>query len=390
MENERDIIVVGAGPAGAATATALAQMGHDVLLLDRHQFPRDKTCGDAVPTGAIQLLSKLGMGEKIRRAEAQGEFYPLYEMLIVSPKGHVLEADFTKGKNGEDSYVAPRIYFDAMIQQHAIDSGAEFSQVHVKEPIIEGDHVVGVRARINGEAKEFRAKVVVGADGVTSAIARSLRPKSEQHRNNHRAVALRSYVEGIEELPNKIEFYFFKEILPGYAWIFPTGKNQANVGLGMRLDFFRQLNRPLEVMLDQFLELPDIKKRLLPDVKLRDTATWQLSFGSQQHLQYVFDGALLVGDAAGFINPLTGGGIHNALISAQLAAKTINEAFERGDFSLQAMQIYQQRCHDALWDSMKRSYRLQRWLMRFPFLVDFLVKWMDHNSEFARTFLTKV
>ena len=387
---ERDVIVVGAGPAGATAATALAQKGHDVLLLDRHQFPRDKTCGDAVPAGAIELLWRLGMREKIEQAVKRGEFYPLTGMLLVSPRGHELHAKFNHGKVGSASYVAPRLYFDALIQEHAIDSGAEFCQAQAKEPIVEDDKVVGIRARVNGGVKDLRARLVIGADGVTSVVTRHIRPKEAQHVDGHRAVALRAYIEDIEEFPEKVEFYLYKDILPGYAWIFPIGKNKANIGLGMRLDHFRKKKYNLEQMLEDFLEMPAIKKRLLNGGQLRDVATWQLNFGSQKNLQHTFDGAMLVGDAAGFINPLTGGGIHNALVSAELAAQVADEALQANDPSRARLQVYEQLCHDHMWESMRNSYWMQRSFMRFPILVDFLVKQMKENSQLAKTFLTKL
>lgn len=387
MEIERDVIVVGAGPAGATTATALAQKGRDVLFLDRFEFPRDKPCGDAVPTAAIKTLHRLGMRDKLEKAIERGEFYPLNQMLLVSPKGYRLETDFPEPGT---SFIAPRIHFDNVIHEHAIESGAEFLQAQVKGPILENDRVVGVRARTNGTERVFRSKVVIGADGVTSPIARALRPKTERHVDAHRAVALRAYIDDIKEFPHMIEFYLYEAILPGYAWIFPTGKNQANIGLGMRLDYFRRTKQRLEDMLAAFMEMPEIKGRLLNGGQLRDVATWQLNFGSQKKLHHVFDGALLVGDAAGFINPLTGGGIHNALISAELAANTVDEALSRGDTSRAGLRIYERLTHDKLWGGMKRSYRLQRWLMNFPFLVDFLVSRLKENSALAKVFLTKL
>lgn len=387
---ERDVIVVGAGPAGATTATALAQKGYDVLLLDRHQFPRDKTCGDAVPAGAIELLWRLGMREKIEKAVERGELYPLEGMLLVSPRGHELHAKFQHGKQGSDSYVAPRIYFDALIQEHAIASGAEFCQGQAKAPIIENGKVVGMQVQANGRTHNLRAKLVIGADGVTSVVTRRLRQKPQQHNDSHRAVALRAYIEDIEEIPKEVEFYLYKDILPGYAWIFPIGQNRANVGLGMRLDHFRKRKYNLEKMLQDFLEMPVIKKRLLRGGQLRDVATWQLNFGSQKNLQHVFDGAILVGDAAGFINPLTGGGIHNALVSAELAAQVADNALQANDLSRAKMQVYEQLCHEQMWESMRNSYLMQRTFMRFPILVDFLVKRMKENSALAQTFLTKL
>lgn len=383
---ERDVIVVGAGPAGATTAMALARKGRDVLLLDRQDFPRDKTCGDAVPAGAIELLYGLGMREKIDSAG----FYPVRKLLISSLKGYVLEADFRESPSGAESYVIPRLQFDVALQQHAVDSGAEFARAQVKEPIVEDGRVVGVRARRNGKLEEIRANMVVGADGATSVITRALRPENNRHLDKHRAVALRAYVEDLEELPHQIEFYLYKGIVPGYAWIFPIGEGKANIGLGMRLDIFRRQKRSLEEMLGVFMEMPAVKKRLKHGGQLRDVATWSLNFGSQNDLMHVYDGAILVGDAAGFINPLTGGGIHNSVVSGVFAADTIDDALTQGDVSAAALKIYEQRCHEEMWAGMRRSYFFQRAMGQFPFIVDFLVRRMNANSKFAEAFLTKI
>ncbi len=390
MSEKRDVIVSGAGPSGAATAAMLAQKGYDVLLYDRYDFPRDKVCGDAVPAGAVALLRGLGMGEKIDKAEAEGKFYPLDGLRIFSPRGYEMRAEFGDHENNSRSYVAPRMHFDATVQAHAVDSGAEFRVGTVKKPLLENGRVVGVTVAENGTTRDILARVVVGADGVTSPLARTLRPKSDQHKDMHRAVALRAYIEDLEEYPSEVEFYLYKEILPGYAWIFPTGLNQANIGLGMRLDHFRQRKEKLEGLLDQFLAMPAIKKRLKRGGQLRDVATWQLNFGSQKNLQHAYDGALLVGDAAGFINPLTGGGIHNGLLSAQAAATTLHEALQADDTSLNRLKIYEKRVHDSMWDSMKRAFTMQRWFLRLPILVDILARQMGNNNALARMFLTKL
>jgi geranylgeranyl reductase family protein len=387
---EWDVIVVGAGPAGATAAAALAQKGRDVLLLDRQQFPRDKACGDGIPTSCIEIMYRLGMREKVLDAVKQGDFYELNQMRLISPKGHLIEAKFKQFGDGIQAYVVPRVLFDVVIQQHAVESGAEFCQADVKGPILENGRVCGVQARVNGSVTTLRAKVVIGADGVTSAIMRALRPPAGQHVDWQRAVALRAYLDDFEEFPHEIEFYLYQAILPGYAWIFPIGKNRVNIGLGMRLDHFRHQKHNLKRMLNDFMAMPDIKKRLRPGSQVRDVSIWQLNFGSQKNLQHTYDGALLIGDAAGLINPLTGGGIHNAMISAELAAETVDEALKQGDTSRPAMKVYEQRCHEEMWDGMRRSYLLQKWLMRFPFVIDFLAKQFRENSQFAQIFLAKL
>ena len=383
--SEHEVIVVGAGPGGATAATALAQAGRDVALLDRQRFPRDKICGDA-----IRIMNDLGMAGKIAAARARGEFYPLDGMRLVSPSGRTLEVPFHGGPADEDSYVAPRLYYDAVIQQQAIDSGACFEQAEVEAPLLADGRVVGVRARRNGTMHEYRAPLVIAADGVTSTIMRQLRPETEQHVDMHRAVALRAYVEGMELFPHKVEFFLYEEVLPGYAWIFSAGDDLANIGLGMRLDVFRRNKHNLKKMLRDFLAMPAIRSRLREGHVVRDVAIWQLSFGSQKGLQHAFDGALLVGDAAGFINPLTGGGIHNALISGLLAAETAGEALKRGDFSRESLRVYEERCHEAMWSGMRTSFFYQRFLMNYPTLVDWLIRFLGRHGGVAKAFVSKL
>lgn len=390
MEQERDVIVVGAGPSGSTAAAALAQKGHDVLLLDRASFPRDKTCGDAVPAGAMRILRGLGMNGEINAARERGELYLLQGMRIISPRGNLLRAEFGEAGDLANSYVAPRYYFDTLIERLAEQSGAEFRQATVKGPEMENGRVVGVRVKENGSAETLRAKVVIGADGVTSTLTRALRPREQQHVDKHRAVALRAYVQGLEIHPGDVEFFLYDEILPGYSWIFPIGEDKANVGLGMRLDYFRKHGKNLEEMLDDFLAMPEVRKRLKPDFKIEGLKTWQLNFGSQKGLQHAFNGALLVGDAAGFINPLTGGGIHNGMVSAQLAAETVDRALQRGDTSRQGLLAYEQRVDERLGPSMKRAYLIQRWLLRFPRVVDFITARTGQNSALAQMFLEKL
>ncbi|MDT8304625.1 MAG: NAD(P)/FAD-dependent oxidoreductase [Anaerolineae bacterium] len=381
---EREVIVVGSGPAGSAAAMALAQKGYDVLVLDRRPFPRDKVCGDAVPAGALDLLFSLGMEEKIRAAG----FYFIDKIRLVSPKGYTMDADLEEERHKARSAIVPRMQFDALLHEHAIASGAEFQVAQVKEPIVEDGTVRGVRARLNGSVEEVRAPLVIGADGVTSVIARALRP--DEHEDSHRAVALRAYVENIEELPHEVEFYLYDEILPGYAWIFPTGEGQANVGLGMRLDKFREEGCSLKEMLDRFLDMPAIRPRLHVDAQVNDVATWQLNFGSQPHVQRAYDGAMLVGDAAGLINPLTGGGIANAITSAWLAAATAHQAFLKEDFTRESLRIYEDFCDRHIWPTMRRSYIIQRTLDLAPAIVDWIIKRAHSDNEFAQTFMTKL
>jgi menaquinone-9 beta-reductase len=388
-ELNAEVVVVGSGPAGAFTAALLAQQNHDVLLLDKDDFPRDKICGDALPAKALELLYNAGMGEAIDAAIAGGKMYPLNFMRLVSPKGYQRTYPLTKSAGGFSAAVAPRIFFDALIREEAIRAGAKVHRATIEKPIIKNGLVTGVRVKNGRASTEIRAKIVIGADGVASNIARALR-EGKRHARGHRAIALRAYAENIELYPQEVEFYIYDRILPGYAWIFPLADNRANIGLGMRLDHFQNEPRNLKEMLDLFLNLPLIKPRLKQGFKIDNLASWPLNFGSQKGLQFAFPGALLVGDAGGFISPLTGGGINRSLLSGQLAAEVVHQALIKADPSLNTLAQYEALCRDQLLKSLRKTHYLTNTLFRFPGLVDFFVHRLNDRNPLAKTFTGKL
>jgi flavin-dependent dehydrogenase len=187
-----------------------------------------------------------------------------------------------------------------------------------------------------------------------------------------------------------VEFFLDKSTLPGYAWIFPTGKGRANVGIGMRLDHFRRLGGDLENLLDRFMAKMAAHKRSGPHLKIHDVATWQLNFGSQKALRRAYPGALLVGDAGGMINPLTGGGIGNAVLAALLAAQLIHRALNELPALDGTLAHFDRLCDEELGDQMRHSYFLQRALLSVPWWVDALVRLGRANNRLAQTFIGKL
>lgn len=381
---EREIIIAGAGPTGTTAAIALSQMGHDVLLIDYQEFPRDKACGDGIPMRAVEILYKLGMEAEFNQAH----FYPIDTVRLVSPAGHIYENELRKGTQHAQAYIVPRLEFDAFLQEQAVEAGAEFCPGRIREPIIENDVVKGVRVQKNGRIQEIRSKITLAADGATSVIGRALLPQRPSAA--HQAVALRVYMEDLDVLPHQVEFFLYKDILPGYGWIFPLGKHQANVGLGMRLDKFRQHAHSLEEMLEVFLQLPFIRERIHNGGRLHQVSTWQLPLGSQKHVQRAYSGALLLGDAAWLIDPLTGGGIENGMTSALLAAQTAHHALEAGDCSVHMLRDYEKACTARLWPGIRRSSLIQRAILSYPRLLDWLIKYARNHPHLADVFLGKL
>ena len=380
-----DVIVVGSGPAGAAAAANLARRGRGVLLLDREAFPREKACGGGVPPGSVGLLNDLGLADKIRGAG----FYPIHGIRIGSPRLCIWETDFRPSRASAQFYVVQRARFDHLIHQHAVESGAEFVRTNASGVICENGRAVGVRATTSGADTKYYGRVVFAADGATSVITRALNPEYRQH-PRHGAVAIRAYVEGIEILPHRVEFYFYRRFVPGYAWVFPLGEGRANIGVMMRTDRLMKRKLRLQELLSEFLEIPLIKSRLRPGYKIDKTSAWQLGFGSNRPPRRAFDGALSIGDAACVVDPLTGEGIHNALVSARIAAGVADRALDRGDTSYRALSEYDELIEESLGGSLKRSYHVQKWVGAAPWWVDLLFLLANANKRRFGSFLDRM
>jgi len=366
MDAASDAIVVGAGPAGSAAAAVLAAAGHDVLLLDREEFPRNKTCGDGIPPGTVEILDDIGMAESVRDAG----FYRIGGIRLGSPWGRTWQVELSPRHASGEFYIAPRHRFDALVRDHAIRSGARFCRANVRAPFVVDGLVKGVRVVVDGAEKTIRSRLVIGADGATSVIARALCGARTSKRT--RGVALRAYVDGIDALSHTAEFYFHRELLPGYAWVFPLSDAHANVGIIVRADRYAERGLPLRELFDRFLRRPEIQSRLRPGVLVTDVATWQVPYAKTQPTQRSFDGALLAGDAGAFVDALTGEGIHNAVASGVIAAQTASKALHCGDVSRAGLAEYDRRVARELGPLIRRSERAQGFLDRFPLGLEML------------------
>ena len=374
MKNDCEVIVVGAGPSGSITAILLAQLGHEVILLDKSGFPRQKVCGDAIPLGASRLLNELGMKDSISEAINRKKFLPFNRVRLVSPSGYVESFELNQHGNNSAAYMtAPREHFDYLLHQLALEKGVKFRRAKVESLLIDNDKVIGVRTINNKTNEVIRSRVVVGADGANSILARNLR-FGNQHLDEHRAIANRAYIRKIKLCPGEIEFYFYKQFLPGYAWIFPVGEDAANIGLGMRYDKYIQGGHNLKAMIDNFLAVPTIRRRLMPGWEINNLAAWPLNFGSQKGLSYAFNGALLVGDAAGFVSPLTGGGILSSIVSGKIAADVLHKALKADNLAYGGIKTYELRCKKEILPELRRLYFIQKLLFAFPTAVDHVVK----------------
>ncbi len=382
LEKNYDVIVVGAGPGGSTTASYLGRAGIKTLLLDKAKFPRDKTCGDALSGKSMSVIRELGLLKEIEKhphARIDG-------VIFSSPSGESIEIPFSKKDPNRDEgrgYCMKRIHTDDIF----FNTAKKTKNVVVKEKIqitnviMQNGYAVGVEGiDLSSNARptvQYNAKIIVGADSVNSAVAKSVLGECAQLHPKHSCDAVRGYYSGITGLSGKIEIHFFDSVQPGYFWIFPLENNTANVGLGMLSSDLQKImknkNKNQIHLLKDAIKNEKIIKDRFKDAKLiGQLSGWRLPFGSHKR-QVAGDGWVLVGDAASLVDPFSGEGVGNATLSAKLASEQIKIALEKNDFSINCLGVYQKRLREKLGPELDTSYKMQR-LGKIKFLLNMVVK----------------
>ena len=328
--DEADVIVVGAGPAGATTAFYLAQSGLDVLLLEKSRFPREKVCGDGLTPRAVKSL--VGMGIKV--GEQDG--WVRNKGLRVIGAGLRLEMPWPELSSYPGyGLVRTRHDMDEALARRAQQAGARLHEgVTVTGPVRHErtGRITGVVARPDGgEDRRYSARVVVAADGNSSRLSVSMGLRKRDDRPL--GVAVRTYYKSPRHnddyLESWLDLWDGDRLLPGYGWIFGMGDGTSNIGLGLlntsaafgHTDYHALLRKWLKAMPAEwgFTE----ENRTAP---IRGAAL-PMGFNRTPHYH---QGLLLVGDAGGLVNPFNGEGIAYAMESGEILARTITQALARG------------------------------------------------------------
>lgn len=326
-----DIVIVGAGPAGAAAAIHATRAGARVLVLDRATFPRPKTCGDAISNRAAEIVADL-VGD---REPLRGVPHARVDTgVAVFPDGDAIVRQF----GAHPGFVVPRLDLDELLRRAAQHAGAEIREgTAVRDLVRDGDRIVGVRTA----SETILADAVIAADGPGSIAWTAL--GIPYHRDRRLAVALTAYMRGMRPGAHTAanEHFFEPNLKAGYAWIFPDVDGVANVGVYQRADRFHAHGQSLRQLFDAFVARhPD---RFDGATIVGRTRSWALPLATLPGSRTI-PGLWMAGDAGNFVDPLAGEGIWQALHSGTLAGKGIAASLGDAQAQRRAASVYRRRC----------------------------------------------
>ena len=320
MHKDADVLVIGGGPAGSAAAVTLARAGARVRLIDRAVFPRHKLCGDTLNPGALSILDRLGVGDDVRACAL-----PITGMTVTGP-GAEVSADYPDGLRGMS---VTRRCLDQLLLNAAADAGACVETgVGVSEPVLDNDRVVGVRRAGHGR-EVLRAPLVIAADGRGSRLAAGLNLSS--YASTPRRWAFGAYFSNVTRMSARGEMHIRRGVYIGVAPL-PGGLTNVSVvldGLGPAAAFALRASAPKKAGHYSRADQQMIVHRALnADAVLRDRFAVATQVSPVTVLGPLAvnaraagcSGLLLAGDAAGFVDPMTGDGLRFALRGGELAA----------------------------------------------------------------------
>ena len=329
MTTSTDVLVIGGGPAGASAAYWLAKLGHEVTVVERKAFPREKTCGDGLTPRAVHQLNEMGLGDQLAQ-------FHRYNGLRATGMGRQLELEWPKHPvYPQYGYVVRRRELDTMVARNAVAAGATLLEGHdALQPIVDRGFVRGAVVQPSiGDPLEIRARYVVVADGANSRFGRAL--GTFRTREWPYGTAIRTYWETPRHAEPWIESALDVKDrngnpMPGYGWIFPVGDGTVNIGVGLLSTFreFKSVNTThlLDAYAHQVAERWEIDADH-PECKATSgRIPMGGSVGPKAGPSY-----LVIGDAAGSVNPFNGEGIDYAYETARMAAQVLHEALDAGD-----------------------------------------------------------
>jgi geranylgeranyl reductase family protein len=366
------VLIIGAGPSGTACAATLHRLGHEVVVVDKATFPRDKCCGDGLTTNALRILEELEF-DPARVPDWQ----TCSDVEMRSPTGRIIDLPLpTIG--GQFAAIAPRAQFDHALVEHCRDMGIAIHEGCAFESITHHD-ANGISVRVENLG-ELTVDYVVAADGMWSPVRKSLGLSTQGYLGEWHA--FRQYIGNVQGSANeKLHIWFEKDLLPGYAWSFPLPDNRVNFGFGI----LRTSDRSTKYMNDLWRDLltrPHIAAVLGEHFVPEDRHTaWPIP--ARIHDAVRSSGRVLfIGDAVCATDTLTGEGIGQALETGIAAGEAIHECNTAAD----VRDSYSRKIDSLLLADHRMSSVLSR-MLTYPVVARMVLALVDTNNWTRKNFV---
>jgi len=371
---EFDIAIVGAGPAGSACAIRLARAGLSVALVDKAFFPRDKPCGEYQSPEIQRIFESLGVKDKILAANPA----KLKGMRIWTRDGNSFQGDFSSDPASPIYGLSlPRLILDNILMNHAKEQGASvFEGFTIKQLINDGKRTTGIEGHLDGQKVRLNAKLIVGADGINSVVAQRLGIR--QHHRWLRKVAFVAHFDGIADLSSYGEMFVSKN---RYCGIAPLSRDLTNVCVVVDSSLAQTWKTDIEEhYFTEIARYPLLANRIRNATMTKPIkAVGPLAVGAKRATA---SGAILVGDAAFFLDPFTGEGMYTALANAELASDLLLKHWESDGPTERFFPIYEKerlRAFRAKW----RVCSLIQLAIRYPAILQFFTERLGKRKKLA-------
>jgi menaquinone-9 beta-reductase len=385
--SETDILIAGAGPAGVAASLFLCKEQIPHTIIDQSSFPRDKVCGDALSGKAVQILNQLNTDWIPEINKAANQFLGSYGVIFGAPDGNLVEIPFSTDLSSlkyPPGFVSRRTDFDHFLFSK-IDK--RHASVHQQTKLVSIERTGSgllLHLKKDGQEMKVSTRLLIGTEGDRSVASRTL----TQHRkeDQHYCAGVRGYYRNVKgfHARNFIELHFLPGLLPGYLWVFPLPNGGANVGVGMLSSVVKKRRVNLrEIMIRSLNEHPNLKDRFRDARPEGELMGWGLPLGSGKR-KISGDHFLLGGDAASLIDPFTGEGIGNAMISGKHAAATAIQALRENRFDAAFLSRYDAEVYRVLGPELNLSHTLQR-LSQNAWLFNLVVRKAKKNKMLRDT-----
>ncbi|MBN1121964.1 MAG: geranylgeranyl reductase family protein [Anaerolineae bacterium] len=373
-----EILVIGAGPGGSAAAWALANSGHDVLLVDAAEFPREKTCGDGLTPMAVRTLDRMGLLDEVLAAGAGR----IDTFRITGPFGISVSTPFENyQKEFPYALVLPRIQFDDIVTRNAVGAGVEhLFKVRVEQIAREGDQITQVEAKGPQGTIMILPKHTIIAVGAKSGL---LKKAGFIHHDVRYIRASRAYFTNNQAKEPLYDFYFDFELIPGYGWVFSDGNGLMNIGVGILPIPLISTKKSTSQLLEQFVQRRQ-KEGVLGDVELAGPIKGYPLRIDFPAMRVAGANWMIVGEAAGLVNPVTGEGIDLALESGLIAARILHDNIEQGSRNHRGYQR-------EVWDQFGPLFtglRVLRDVLIMPLFTDYALWLMKQHRFLTRTVMS--